>query len=164
MLVAQAWWDAAYNATTAQRQSPARHGLGQGAPGVRCAVAITGMQDDRVRQRRPRGAMLSRTTTMEVGIGIGALRAEPPGLLRRPGHVLVGNLKGVGRVYRQTFIDTYAVARPRPSQATASFMALIRGWRNDTISRPIRAAVSIALSTMRKSQKRPKLSSIFAFR
>ena len=56
--------------------------------------------------------MLSSTTTTEVGIDIGALRAEPPGLLRRP-----GNLKGVGRVYQQTFIDPYAVARPRPSQA-----------------------------------------------
>ena len=32
-----------------------RLGLGQGAPGVRCAVGITGTQDDRVRQRRPRG-------------------------------------------------------------------------------------------------------------
>ena len=29
----------------------------------------------------------------------------------------VGNLKGVSRVYQQTFIDPYAVARPRPSQA-----------------------------------------------
>ena len=58
--------------------------------------------------------MLSSTTTTEVGIDIGALRAEPPGPLRRPG---VRNLKGVGRVYQQTFIDPYAVARPRPSQA-----------------------------------------------
>ena len=28
--------------------------------------------------------------------------------MRRPGYVYVGNLKGVGRVYQQTFIDTYA--------------------------------------------------------
>ena len=77
MLVAQAWWDAAYNATTAQRQSPARLGLGQGAPGVRCPVGITGMQDDSAGRA---AAMLASTTTMEVGIDIGALRAEPPGL------------------------------------------------------------------------------------
>ena len=72
MLVAQAWWDAAYNATTAQRQSPARHGLGQGAPG-------TTAPDSAGRA----AAILSSTTTMEVGIDIGALRAEQPGLLRR---------------------------------------------------------------------------------
>ena len=65
MLVAQAWWDAAYNATTAQRQSPARHGLGQGAPG-------TTAPDSAGRA----AALLSSTTTMEVGIDIGALRAE----------------------------------------------------------------------------------------
>jgi hypothetical protein len=61
---------------------------------------------------RRAAAMLSSTTTTEVGIDIGALRAEPPGLLRRP-----GNLKGVGRVYQQTFMDPYAVARPLPSEA-----------------------------------------------
>ena len=72
MLVAQAWWDAAYNATTAQRQSPARHGLGQGAPGA-TAPDSAGRA----------AAILSSTTTMEVGIDIGALRAEQPGLLRR---------------------------------------------------------------------------------
>ena len=93
MLVAQAWWDAAYNATTAQRQSPARLGLGQGAPGVRCAVGITGMQERSDSAGRA-AAMLSSTTTMEVGIDIGALRAEPPGLLRRPGHVLCRQLEG----------------------------------------------------------------------
>jgi len=32
-----------------------------------------------------------------------------PRLLRRPGHLShVGTLKGVGRVYQQTFVDTYA--------------------------------------------------------
>ena len=31
-----------------------------------------------------------------------------PGLLRRAGHLYVGTLKGVGRIYQQTFIDTYA--------------------------------------------------------
>jgi hypothetical protein len=67
---------------------------------------------------RRAAAMLSSTTTTEVGIDIGALRAEPPGLLRRP-----GNLKGVGRVYQQTFTDTYAVARPLPSQATSAQLA-----------------------------------------
>ena len=39
-------------------------------------------------------AMLSSTTTIELGIDIGALRAEPPGLLRRPGHVLCRQLEG----------------------------------------------------------------------
>ena len=38
--------------------------------------------------------MLSSTTTMEVGIEIGALRAELPGLLRRSGHVLCRQLEG----------------------------------------------------------------------
>ena len=45
-----------------------RLSLGQGAPGILCAVGITGMQDDRVRQRRPRvGDVVEHTTTMEVG-------------------------------------------------------------------------------------------------
>jgi hypothetical protein len=35
----------------------------------------------------------------------------------------VDNLKGVGRVYQQTFIDTYAVARPLPSQAPGAPLA-----------------------------------------
>jgi hypothetical protein len=35
----------------------------------------------------------------------------------------VGNLKGVGRVYQQTFIDTYAVARPLPLQALDARLA-----------------------------------------
>ena len=35
----------------------------------------------------------------------------------------VGNLKGVGRVYQQTFTDTYAVARPLPSQAPSAQLA-----------------------------------------
>ena len=120
MLVAQAWWDAAYNATTAERQSPARLGLGQGAPGVPCAVGITGMQDDSAGRA---AATLSSTTTMEVGIDIGALRAEPPGLLQRPDTFYVGNLKGVSRVYQQTFIDASAVARPPPSQAPGAQLA-----------------------------------------
>jgi hypothetical protein len=29
-------------------------------------------------------------------------------LLRRPGYVLVCNLKGLGHIYQRTFIDTYA--------------------------------------------------------
>jgi hypothetical protein len=34
--------------------------------------------------------------------------------LRRPGRVYVGNLKGVERIYQQTFIDSYAkVARAK---------------------------------------------------
>ena len=52
-----------------------------------------------------------------------------PGLLRRSGHVLRRNMKGVGRIYQQTFIDTYAkvalpsstIARrrsPRPTSST----------------------------------------------
>ena len=40
--------------------------------------------------------------------------------------------------------------------ATASFMALIRGCSELTISRAIRAAFCSALSTIRKSQNRPK--------
>ena len=32
-------------------------------------------------------------------------------------------LKGVGRVYQQTFIDAYAVARPPPSQAPCAQLA-----------------------------------------
>src|SRR4051812_20301280 len=35
----------------------------------------------------------------------GEFESELPGLLRRPGHY-VGNMKGVGRIYQQTFIDT----------------------------------------------------------
>ena len=35
----------------------------------------------------------------------------------------VGNLKGVGPVYQQTFIDTYAVARPLPSEAPGAPLA-----------------------------------------
>ena len=31
-----------------------------------------------------------------------------PWLLRRPGHFYVGNMKGVGRIYQQTFVDTYS--------------------------------------------------------
>jgi transposase InsO family protein len=31
-----------------------------------------------------------------------------PGILRRPDTFYVGNMKGVGRIYQQTFIDTYA--------------------------------------------------------
>ena len=37
-------------------------------------------------------------------------RERMSGLLRRPGYVLadVGNMNGVGRIYQQTCIDTYA--------------------------------------------------------
>ena len=56
---------------------------------------------------------------MEVGIDIGALRAEQPGLIAED-TFYVGNLKGVGCVYQQTFIDASAVARPPPSQAMMS--------------------------------------------
>ena len=93
-----------------------RLGLGQGAPGVRCAVGITGMQDDRVRQRRPRGG--DAVEHHDHGSRHRYRRAA-----RRTTRAIaedtfyVGNLKGVGRVYQQTFIDTYAVARPLPSQA-----------------------------------------------
>ena len=61
-----------------------------------------------------------------------------------------------------------AVMSPRRrsafGSATASFMALIRGCRKLTISRAIRAAFCNALSTIRKSQNRPKSSSILALR
>ena len=61
---------------------------------------------------------------MEVGIDIGALRTEPPGAMRRPGHVLCRQREGRRpRFYQQTFIDTYAVARPLPSQATSAQLA-----------------------------------------
>jgi hypothetical protein len=93
-----------------------RLGLQQGAPGVRCAVGISGMQDDRVRQRRPRGG--DAVEHHDHGSRHRYRRAA-----RRATWAIaedtfdVGNLKGVGRVYQQTFIDAYAVARPLPSQA-----------------------------------------------
>lgn len=31
-----------------------------------------------------------------------------PGLLRRPGHLLCRQHEGVGRIYQQTFLDTYS--------------------------------------------------------
>jgi hypothetical protein len=37
-----------------------------------------------------------------------ASSSEHPGYYRAQDTFYVGNLKGVGRVYRQTFIDTYA--------------------------------------------------------
>ena len=95
-----------------------RLGLGQGAPGVRCAVGITGTQDDRVRQRRPHGGDAvehhdhgSRHRYRR------AARRTYPGYCGAQDTFYVGNLKGVGRVYQQTFIDPYAVARPLPLQA-----------------------------------------------
>jgi hypothetical protein len=39
--------------------------------------------------------------------GGGRVRKGASSLPPRPGYVLVGNLKGVGRIYQQTFIDTY---------------------------------------------------------
>jgi hypothetical protein len=59
---------------------------------------------------------------MEVGIDIGALRAEHTRAIAED-TFYVGNLKGVCRVYAQTFIDTYAVARPLPSLATSAQLA-----------------------------------------
>ena len=47
----------------------------------------------------------------------GEYDSEYPGYCGARDMFYVGNLKGVGRVYQQTFIDTYAVARPLPSQA-----------------------------------------------
>ena len=67
--------------------------------------------------------MLSSTTSMEVEIDIGALRAEPPGYCGAQNTFYVGNLKGVGRVYQQTFIDTSAVAPPLPPQAPSAQLA-----------------------------------------
>ena len=120
MLVAPAWWDAIYNATTAQRQSPARLGLGQGAPGVRCPVGITGMQDDSA----GRAAAMLRAPRPWKSASISA-RCAPnhPGYCGAQDTFYVGNLKGVGRVYQQTFIDAYAVARPPPSQAPGAQLA-----------------------------------------
>src|SRR5207253_3801281 len=40
--------------------------------------------------------------------GARRVRKRVPGLLRRAGHFYASTLKGVGRVYQQTFIDTYA--------------------------------------------------------
>ena len=199
MLVAQAWWDAAYNATTAQRQSPARLGLGQGAPGVRCPVGITGMQDDSA----GRAAAMLRAPRPWKSASISARCAPNHPGWRRPGHVLCRQLEGrqprlpadlhrplrrcssasltspwctTGAGNSPSSINlpriisriSSAVMSPRSrsalGSATASFMALIRGWRKDTISRAIRAAFCNALSTTRKSQNRPKLSSILALR
>ena len=48
--------------------------LGQGAPGVRCAVGITGMQDGRARQRRPRGGERARRKASKLIEHVGARR------------------------------------------------------------------------------------------
>ena len=55
---------------------------------------------------------------MEVDIDSARCAPNHPGYCGAQDTFYVGNLKGVGRVYQQTFIDTYAVARPLPSQAT----------------------------------------------
>jgi hypothetical protein len=60
--------------------------------------------------------MLSSTTTLEVGIDNRRAARRATWAIAEDTFD-VGNLKGVGRVYQQTFIDAYAVARPLPSQA-----------------------------------------------
>ena len=49
--------------------------------------------------------------------------SEHPGYCGAQETFYVGKLKGVGRVYQKTFIDTYAVARPLPSQAPGAPLA-----------------------------------------
>jgi hypothetical protein len=72
----------------------------------------------RGRQRRPRGgAAVEHHDHGSRHRYRRAARRTYPGYCGAQDTFYVGNLKGVGRVYQQTFIDPYAVARPRPSQA-----------------------------------------------
>ena len=66
--------------------------------------------------------MLSSTTTLEVGIDNRRAARRATWAIAEDTFD-VGNLKGVGRVYQQTFIDAYAVARPPPSQAPGAQLA-----------------------------------------
>ena len=64
-------------------------------------------------QRRPRGGDTVEHRRPWKSASISA-RCAPsnPGCCGAQDTFYVGNLKGVGRVYQQTFIDPYAVARP----------------------------------------------------
>jgi hypothetical protein len=117
MLVAQAWWDAAYNATTAQRQSPApRPWAG------RAGRPLRGRHYGHAGRPRPTAQAARRRCCRAPrpwkSASISAHCApNHPGYCGAQDTFYVGNLKGVGRVYQQTFIDPYAVARPLPLQA-----------------------------------------------
>src|SRR5262249_23706969 len=62
-------------------------------------------------QERPRGPGADRGAGGRAGKGQdregGAWRSEHPGYCGAQDTFYVGNLKGVGRIYQQTFIDTY---------------------------------------------------------
>jgi hypothetical protein len=49
----------------------------------------------------------------------GEFESKHPGYCGAQDTFYVGNLKGVGRIYQQTFIDTYAKVLPSPSSMTA---------------------------------------------
>jgi hypothetical protein len=48
----------------------------------------------------------------------GEFESECPGYCGAQDTFYVGNMKGVGRIYQQTFIDTYAEVGPSPSSMT----------------------------------------------
>ena len=68
----------------------------------------------------------------------------------------VGNLKGVGRVYQQTFIDAYAVARPPPSQAPGAQLAEAT-TPPPLACRRIISRISSAVMRRRSGQRAPSI-------
>jgi hypothetical protein len=70
----------------------------------------------------------------------GEFKSEHPGYCGAQGTFYVGNLKGVGRVYQQTFIDTYVkVARLEPFLHGFQVMAQYRMIGSLTASYPLSA-------------------------
>ncbi len=71
----------------------------------------------------------------------GEFESECPGYCGAQDTFYVGNMKGVGRIYQQTFIDTYATTprSPSPSSTTARRQS----------PRPISSTIASCRSMMR---------------